>query len=118
LAGKLNRRMVIPIIMIIAGVSLIAGSLWWSINSSRVVAVRPPTATMTGQQIPSSQVQRVSLADAKAAFDLKQAVFVDVRGEPYYSERHIPGALSIPLEELTDHLNELKHSDWIILYCT
>jgi rhodanese-related sulfurtransferase len=58
------------------------------------------------------------VGDAKAAFDLEQAVFVDVRERAFYNESHIPGALSIPLNEIEARLGELNSSDWIITYCT
>jgi 3-mercaptopyruvate sulfurtransferase SseA len=70
--------------------------------------------------IPTSidQVIRVSLADAKTAFDGGTAVFVDVRDSSSYQEAHIPGALLISLSDLTSHLDELDPSSWIITYCT
>ncbi len=61
---------------------------------------------------------RVSVGDAKAAYDLRQAVFVDVRDRMFYEEAHIPGALSIPLDELEERLGELDPANWIITYCT
>ena len=72
----------------------------------------------TAAAVPYPNVARVSLKDAKAAFDLKNAVFIDVRGEPSYSQEHIPGALSITYDELPAHIQELKKTDWIIPYCT
>ncbi len=63
-------------------------------------------------------IRRVSLGDAYAAYSLKQAVFVDTRPISAYNQSHIPGALSIPVDELEGRLSELKKSDWIITYCT
>jgi 3-mercaptopyruvate sulfurtransferase SseA len=78
-----------------------------------------PTAVVNNQGEQASQeIQRVSLEDAKAALDAKTAVFVDVRGDNLYAESHIPGALSIPLTDLENHLDELNPADWIITYCT
>lgn len=79
-----------------------------------------PTATpKEAVDIPAEDdIPRVSVGDAKAAFDLKQAVFVDVRDRMSYGLNHIPGALSIPYDELQDHLDELHPADWIITYCT
>jgi rhodanese-related sulfurtransferase len=61
-------------------------------------------------------VPRVSLADAKAAYETGGAVFVDVRDAESYAQSHIPGALSIPLSELPNRIGELNPSDWIITY--
>lgn len=66
----------------------------------------------------TGEVQRVSLADAKAAYDIGNAVFLDVRGIEQYQESHIPGALSIPLSDITDRMDELDPGSWIITYCT
>ncbi len=64
------------------------------------------------------EIPRVSLENAKAAFDTKSAVFVDVRGSSTYAVSHIPGALDLPLEDIENHLNELDPDRWIITYCT
>ena len=45
-------------------------------------------------------------------------MFVDVRDIASYQQSHIPGALSIPLDELASRKNELNPNDWIITYCT
>jgi rhodanese-related sulfurtransferase len=68
--------------------------------------------------IPYSNVQRVSLADAKAAFDSKSAVFVDVRDVDVYDTNHIQGALNIPLAVFDAQYTQLDRNQWIITYCT
>jgi rhodanese-related sulfurtransferase len=45
-------------------------------------------------------------------------VFVDVRSQASYDLGHIPGSLSIPLDQLPGRLGELNQNDWIITYCT
>jgi hypothetical protein len=79
-----------------------------------------PTETLAsaGNVPDQASLPRVSVGDAKAAFDLKQAVFVDVRDEVSYDLNHIPGALSIPEAEIGIRLYELNTADWIITYCT
>ncbi len=64
------------------------------------------------------EIPRVSLDDAKAAFDAGTAIFVDVRGEDVFAMSHIPGSLSIPLADLESRLAELDPKQWIITYCT
>jgi len=63
-------------------------------------------------------IPRVSLAEAKAAYDEGTAVFLDVRFADDYAASHVPGALSIPLADLETRLGELDPTDWIITYCT
>lgn len=77
-----------------------------------------PAPPIGEPQIPESEVPRVSLEEAKAALDGKTAVFLDVRAAGSYAASHIPGALSIPLNELEGRLDELDPADWIITYCT
>jgi hypothetical protein len=73
----------------------------------------------TGQFLTStSDVERVSLVDAADAFEAGTAIFLDVRTPGEYEVSRIPGALSIPLNQLPSRVNELNPDDWIITYCT
>jgi 3-mercaptopyruvate sulfurtransferase SseA len=78
----------------------------------------PPSAPPLEAQIPESEIPRIPLEEAKAAFDSGAAVFVDVRSATSYEAAHIPGALSIPLADLEARLSELDPNKWIITYCT
>lgn len=42
---------------------------------------------------------------------------LDVRPREEYAGGHIPGAVSIPLEELADRLQELPDGKQIVAYC-
>jgi 3-mercaptopyruvate sulfurtransferase SseA len=64
------------------------------------------------------EIPRVTLLDAKTAFDQDSAVFIDVRAAAAYESGHVKGSLNIPLADLPNYLNELKKGDWIIPYCT
>lgn len=84
-----------------------------------------PTAAATSPSILESggiatlpPAPRVSLADAKAAYDAKSAVFVDVRPKASYDQGHIAGAVSLPLAEMDTGYTRLDPSRWIITYCT
>jgi hypothetical protein len=77
-----------------------------------------PAPLIGEPQIPSSEIPRVSLEDAKAAFDSGGAVFVDVRAQASWQESHIARALSIPVNEIETRLDELSPDQWIITYCT
>ncbi|WP_406079125.1 ArsR/SmtB family transcription factor [Micromonospora sp. NBC_00858] len=46
-----------------------------------------------------------------------QVIAVDVRPAEEYTAGHIPGALSIPLEQLTDRLSELPDDVEVVAYC-
>lgn len=114
-----NQGSIWPIVMVGMGLVLIVGAIgWYFANNPNSVNSQVSNTQASDVNIPYPDVKRVSLGDAKAAYDTKAAVFVDVRGEPYYSQGHIPGALSITDVELPNRLNELNPSDWIITYCT
>ena len=74
-----------------------------------------PTQTSS---IPYPDVPRVDPEAAVTAMNAGSAVFIDVRGEPFYSQGHIPGALSITQDEVPMKIGSLDRSKWIILYCT
>lgn len=117
---RYNRQSLFPLLMIVFGVALILGSVAWMVNASRMAEAQRASLTdpVASPRIPYPEVPRVSLGDSKAAYDLQQAVFVDTRGEPYFSEGHIPGAISMTDDEIASRLNELNPDDWIITYCT
>ncbi|MGW8250135.1 MAG: rhodanese-like domain-containing protein, partial [Anaerolineales bacterium] len=77
-----------------------------------------PTAAQSSSGIGDNfpQIERVSLQDAKAAYDQDQAVFVDVRSGEEYQQGHIPGAVNIPLLDIPNRIGELNPEDWIITY--
>ena len=82
----------------------------------------------TAQQNPPSndiplsenEVKRVTIEDAKTAFDNGSAIFVDVRSENAFAASHIPGAINIQLGEFETNPTELNlpKDHWIITYCT
>lgn len=114
---KSPNKKIFPILMVALGSLLLLGSVIVFINipPEETIIATPTQSTVS---IPYSRVNRVSLIDAKAAYDLGNAKFIDTRGEPYYSEGHIPGALSITDTEILNKLDQFSPSDWIITYCT
>jgi 3-mercaptopyruvate sulfurtransferase SseA len=111
-----NKRPIYPIILIAAGLLILVGAVAGLVLLSGTDD--PPQVSNPDQEIPFPKVARVSLTTAKGAFDDGAAVFVDVRDQAYYENGHIPGARSIPLNQIETRLSELDPGDWIILYCT
>lgn len=107
--GTLN---VMPLVLVLLGVILVfvAGVIGLNIPKE------PQASTPTKIKWDETSLPRVSLADAKLAFDDHAAVFVDVRSAEAYAQAHIPGALSIPLAELPERTEELDRQQWIITY--
>lgn len=107
-----NRKSIFPWILVSGGVLLILAGLAWVFLSQKTAPVGIPTPAT------AEQVERVSLMDAKAAFDAGSAVFLDVRDDSSYAISHIPGAVLIPITDLPTRVAELNPSTWIIPYCT
>ncbi len=61
---------------------------------------------------------RISLADAKKAFDDKSAVFIDTHLKNAYDAGHVPGAINVPVAELDLKINTIPKGKKIIAYCT
>ena len=68
--------------------------------------------------IPYPDVQRITVADARARYDAGQATFVDVRDAEAYAAAHIPESLLLPLAELEAGIHSLSRDAEIITYCT
>jgi 3-mercaptopyruvate sulfurtransferase SseA len=112
-----NQRRIFGIVLVIAGGLLLVVAVLIGLNSGQTT--QPPAiVSATPTEIAIADIQRVSLADSKTAFDQQKAVFVDVRDAQSYASGHIQNAISIPLAEMTTGLTELKTSDWIITVCT
>jgi hypothetical protein len=113
---RINVRMkksFVPLTLMIIGGLLVLGAALFVILRP---GVSQNSSTPSVQGLTTADIDRVRLEEAKAAFDSGEATFVDVRSQTAFAEDHIPGAVSIPLDELQNRLDELDPSDWIILY--
>ena len=109
-----------PVLFLVVGglLLLLAAALFLSQGKTSVAASQSPISAGGHDEETYPEIERVSLADAKAALDAGSAVFVDVRIAEAYAVDHVPGALNIPLGELETRLTELDSHQWIIIYCT
>jgi hypothetical protein len=109
-----NKSSLMPIFIILTGSILTLAALLWGVFSqnSRQATVIPPTQSIASE----SPVPRVSVQDAKAAYDQQAAVFVDVRDAQSFAASHIQGAINIPLNDLPARYQELNPEAWIITY--
>ena len=106
-----------PLILIGAGVLLLA--VVAAFYLAPPVMAPAPTPSQAPVAPPSaSDIPRATLAEAKAAHDTGNAVFVDVRDTGSYDISHITGAESIPLTRLEQEMGKLDKGQWIITYCT
>ncbi|MBS1797514.1 MAG: hypothetical protein JSS81_27065 [Acidobacteria bacterium] len=61
---------------------------------------------------------RISLADAKKAFDEGGVLFIDTRGADQYKQEHIKGAINIPADAFESRYSEVPKDKKIIAYCS
>lgn len=76
----------------------------------------PPTAAPT--PTPVDDAPRISLADAKKAFDDKSAIFVDTHSKQTYDADHITGAINMTTGEIGTAADKLPKGKKIIAYCS
>ena len=66
------------------------------------------TAAGTASEATRPGQASTDVADLKAKLEVGGAVLIDVRTADEYASGHIPGARSIPLDQLDAHLTELN----------
>ena len=62
-------------------------------------------------------LEGISLSELKEKMESGQVLLLDVRPKEEYEAAHIPGAISIPIEELEEHLSSLPVNCEIVAYC-
>jgi hypothetical protein len=113
------KRQLLPVILVAIGLLLVAGVVIWQVfrpGQVKIINARPTGTADPNRPFP--EIIRVTLEEAKAAFDGKMAIFVDVRSADSFNTAHVPGAVNIPLAELEGRISELNPDNWIITYCT
>ena len=109
-------RKIIPILIITAGLFLLLVSLIYLFIKNNPENTQSEQSS--GNSIPYPEIIRITPKDAKVGLDSGEAIIIDVRGEPYFSQLHIQGAISITEKELLKSVENLDPNQWIITYCT
>ena len=78
---------------------------------------RPHTDLARRAYLGPEDTDAVDTDELLRRLDNGDVVILDVRPGPEYAGGHLPGAIHIPLEELTDRLAELPRNREIIAYC-
>ena len=63
------------------------------------------------------EVEQIDREELQRRLQSGEVVVVDVRPEPEYEAGHIPGAVSIPVDDLARRLDELPPDAEIVAYC-
>jgi len=107
----------IPLILAFSGGLLLIVAAILLGNQNTSISSYPTSAPEHDEET-YPEIPRVSLEDTKEALDAGAATVVDVRSAEAYQDRHIVGAINIPVAELVSRLDELDKTQWIITYCT
>jgi rhodanese-related sulfurtransferase len=80
-----------------------------------ILAAAWPAAAQLADE---TAVPRMSVAELKRALDAGQVLVIDVRDARSYADGHLPGSISIPLDQLAQKLALLKGSrKTLVAYC-
>jgi rhodanese-related sulfurtransferase len=85
-----------------------------SVLAAFVVAAFATPASFAQQP----EAPRISLEDAKKAYDAGTAYIIDARGEDSYKDEHIKSAINITSDSLKEKLKTLPKDKTIIVYCS
>ena len=86
-----------------------------TLPSSHGITSEDPELPLTDAEVP-----RISVEEARVAFESGAAIIVDVRSPSAFEEGHVVGSVSIPLGQIERDLTSvpLQKDQWIITYCT
>ena len=94
--------------------NMLGGIIAWSEAGYPISMSATPTPSPTPI---TPLTSKISPSAAKTILETdKTAVFVDVRPKVDYDKEHIPGAISIPSEELGERYSEIPAASQIIVY--
>jgi len=109
-------------ILILLALTLSACGNAASTSPPAMTAIVEPTNPPTPNKLPQTEadVPRVTVEQARIALEAGAAILVDVRTAESFAEKHIAGALSIPLAQIEADPTSVRldKSQWIITYCT
>jgi Rhodanese-like domain len=66
----------------------------------------------------SDGVRRVTIVELRDMLDKGTAIVIDTRGADSYKASHIKGSISIPVDEIANHINDLPRDKTIVAYCS
>ncbi len=100
----MHRRLILGAVLIAVGLA----------SSPGLAVAAPPS-----QADELASAPRISQAEFRKALAAGEILVLDVRDAQAYANGHIPGAISIPLTDLSSHAQELKAEKRpIVTYCS
>jgi len=81
-------------------------------------ATPPATPAPSETPVPPDDAPRITLEEAKKAYDEGKAFIIDARAEEAYKMEHIKGAVNIRHDNLDAMLKQIPRDKTIIVYCS
>ena len=85
----------------------------FTLAENRVAEIREVLRDFLGER---NAMNAMSKEELWSRIESNDVIVLDVRPEEEFSSGHIPGAISIPLSELRERLNEIPHDREIVAY--
>lgn len=105
-------------LMLLLAVMLLATALTGCNSNETRASGATPTGKPAQPAAPVDDIKRISIDEARAAFDSGRAVIIDVRTEGAFKAGHIKGATLITYNDVAARAGELPKDKTIILYCS
>ena len=87
-------------------------------NAAPTATPPPASPAPSETPIPSDDAPRITLEEAKKAFDEGKAFIIDARAEEAYKTEHIKGSVNIRHDNLDAMLKQIPKDKTIIVYCS
>ena len=89
-------------------------SLFWKLGESQIPDIQRFKEELNHN---FEDVRTLTLDELRQAMETGEIVLLDVRPQDEYENDHIPGAISIPIEDLEGRMLSLPKTDKVIAYC-
>ncbi|MGP0577212.1 ArsR/SmtB family transcription factor [Paenibacillus peoriae] len=86
----------------------------YDLSESQLVEVQHVKEQFLGQ---FSDVEGITLEELAKRMENGEVTLIDVRPVDEYEAAHIPGAISVPIEELAEQLSALPLKNKVVAYC-
>ena len=121
----MRRRVFIPLVLSLAAAAALLGACKATDTAGNMSAGAPKAGKKSSVSAPAGTtevhadgVRRIGPGELKEMLDAGSAVVYDTRAKMAYDAEHIPGALSLPYDEVANRAGELPTDKTLVFYCT
>jgi len=91
--------------------------LWLELREVASLQIAEIDQALSAYRSQRHDFERVSMDELQGRISRGEIVLLDVRPEAEFQAGHLPGAVSIPLDEIEQRLNDLPLDKLIVAYC-